>query len=58
MQATKWASIRFFGISASRDWLDDIDPLASTKPGPAAGAGWWTMCYTQAKLALPFGGTL
>ncbi len=26
------ATIRFFRISPSPDWLDDIDPLASTKP--------------------------
>ena len=42
--------------SPSPDWLDDIDPLESTNPATPAGARWWTMCCTQAKLALPFGG--
>ena len=33
-----------------------FEPLVSTKPATPAGARWWTMCCTQAKLALPFGG--
>ena len=57
MQSTRSASIRFFRISPSPDWLDDIDPLASTNPATPAGPRWCTMCCTQAKLALPFGGT-
>ncbi len=57
MQSTRPASIRFLRISPSPDWLDDIEPLASTKPATPAGARWWTMCCTQAKLALPAGGT-
>ena len=32
MQSTTPASIRFFRISPSPDWFDDIDPLASTNP--------------------------
>jgi len=30
----------FFRISPSPDWLDDIDPLASTKPAVPPGAKW------------------
>ena len=57
MQSTKSASIRFFRISPSPDWLDDIDPFASTNPATPAGARWCAMCCTHAKFALPFGGT-
>ena len=56
MQSTWSASIRFFLIPPSPDWADDMEPLASTKPATPVGARWWTMCCTQAKLALPFGG--
>ena len=49
--------MRFLRISPSPDWLDDIDPLASTNPAIPLGARWWTMCCTHAKFALPFGGT-
>jgi len=47
----------FLRISPSPDWLEDMEPLASTKPATPAGARWWMMCWTQAKLALPAGGT-
>ncbi len=43
-------------ISPSPDWLDDIEPLARTKPAMPVGARWWMKCWTQAKLALPVGG--
>ena len=33
-----------------------MEPLASTKPAVPLGAKWWTMCCTQAKLALRGGG--
>ena len=57
MQSTSFASTRFLRIAPSPAWLDDIEPLASTKPAIPAGARWWIMCCTQAKFALPFGGT-
>src|SRR5437867_12512291 len=57
MQSTRSASMMFLRISPSFDWLDDIDPLASTKPASPVGARWWMKCCTQAKLALPAGGT-
>jgi len=47
----------------SPDWLEDMLPLARTKPAMprddpgAAGARWWMKCCTQAELALPRGGT-
>ena len=56
MQSTRSASISCLRISPSPDWLDDIEPFASTKPATPAGARWWTMCCTHAKLALPAGG--
>ena len=48
--------MRFLRISPSPDWLDDIEPFDSTNPAMPAGARWWTMCWTQAKLALRAGG--
>ena len=57
MQSTRPASIRFFRISPSPDCWEDMDPLANTNPAMPVGARWWTMCCTQAKFALPFGGT-
>jgi hypothetical protein len=39
------------------DRLEDMLPLANTKPAKPAGARWWMKCCTQAKLALPLGGT-
>ena len=56
MQSTKSASMMFFRISPSFDWLDDIEPFARTKPASPVGARWWMKCCTQAKLALPAGG--
>lgn len=44
-------------ISPSPDWLDDIEPLASTKPAMPFGARWCEKCCTQAKFALLAGGT-
>ena len=38
MQSTKSASIRFFRISPSPDWFDDIEPFASTNPATPPGA--------------------
>ena len=43
-------------ISPSPDWLLLMLPLARTKPAMPCGARWWTMCWTQAKFALPAGG--
>ena len=57
MQSTRLASISDLRMFPSPDWLDDMEPLASTKPAAPAGDRWWTMCCTQAKLALPLGGT-
>ena len=37
MQSTRSASMRFLRISPSPDWLDDIEPLASTKPATPVG---------------------
>ena len=57
MQSTTSASMMFLRISPSPDWLDDIEPLARTKPASPVGAKWWIMCCTQAKFAFPAGGT-
>ncbi len=38
MQSTRSASMMFLRISPSPDWLDDMEPLASTKPGEPVGA--------------------
>ena len=43
-------------ISPSPEVLDDIEPLASTKPACPWGATWWMKCCTHAKLALLGGG--
>ncbi len=43
-------------MSPSPDWLEDMEPLARTKPASPVGARWWMKCCTQAKLALPAGG--
>ena len=55
MQSTRPALIKFLRISPSPDWLDDMEPLASTNPAVPRGARWWTMCCTQAKLAFALG---
>src|SRR3989449_10521795 len=47
----------FLRISPSFDVLEDIEPLASTKPVIPPGERWCMKCCTQAKLALFFGGT-
>ena len=57
MQSTRSASIRFVRILPSPDWLEDMEPLARTKPAVPRGERWCKKCWTQAKLALPFGGT-
>ena len=44
-------------ISPSPDWLLLMLPLASTNPAIPCGARWWMKCWTQAKFALPAGGT-
>ena len=56
MQSTRSASMMARRMSPSPDWLDDMEPLASTKPAVPPGARWWRKCCTQAKLALPAGG--
>ena len=56
MQSTRSASTMFFRISPSPDWLEDMDPFASTNPAMPRGARWWRKCCTQAKLAFPTGG--
>ena len=56
MQSTMSASIIALRISPSPDWLELIEPLASTNPAMPLGAKWWMKCWTQAKLALPVGG--
>ena len=55
MQSTISASTIARRMSPSPDWLELIDPLASTKPARPLGERWWMKCCTQAKLALPFG---
>ena len=57
MQSTRSASMRACLIVPSPDWLEDMLPLARTKPAMPWGARWWMKCCTQAKLALPRGGT-
>src|SRR2546427_7122775 len=57
MQSTKSASTMFLRISPSFDVLEDMEPLAKTKPEIPMGERWWMKCCTQAKLALFFGGT-
>ena len=57
MQSTRSASMRARRMSPSPDWLEDMLPLARTKPAMPCGARWWMKCCTQAKLALPLGGT-
>jgi len=57
MQSTRSASMRARRMSPSPDWLEDMLPLARTKPAMPWGARWWMKCCTQAKLALPLGGT-
>jgi len=57
MQSTRSASIRVQRMSPSLDWLEDILPLARTKPTMPRGARWWMKYCSQAKLALPLGGT-
>src|SRR5207249_10028067 len=57
MQSTKSASIMFLRISPSFEVLEDMEPLASTKPAIPVGERWWMKCCTQAKLALFVGGT-
>ena len=57
MQSTSPASMMFLRISPSPDWFDDMEPLARTKPAMPRGARWYRKCCTQAKLALPVGGT-
>src|SRR2546427_12178914 len=56
MQSTKSKPMIAFLISPSPDWLEDIEPLAKTKPAIPPGARWFIMCSTQAKLAFPTGG--
>ena len=56
MQSTKSASSMALRISPSPDCCDDMEPLASTTPAVPPGLRWCTMCCSQAKLALPFGG--
>src|SRR5665647_2777821 len=57
MQSTRPCSTRFLRISPSPDWLEDIEPLASTKPATPVGDSLLAMCCTHAKFALPAGGT-
>ena len=56
-QSTRSASIRLLRILPSPDWLEDMEPLARTKPAMPRGERWCRKCWTQAKLALPLGGT-
>src|SRR3989441_12290687 len=46
-----------FRISPSPEVLEDIEPLAKTKPTIPLGERWWMKCCTHAKFAFPFGGT-
>ena len=58
MQSTKPASIDVLADLRPRpDWLEDMEPFASTNPAAPRGAKWYRKCCTQAKLALPTGGT-
>ena len=57
MQSTRSASMIFFRISPSPEVFEDIEPLARTKPAIPIGERWWMSCWTQAKFALPLGGT-
>ena len=56
MQSTTSASTIARRISPSPLCCELIEPLASTTPAVPNGARWWTMCCSQAKLALPAGG--
>ena len=47
MQSTWSASTSFCRMTPSPDCMDDMEPLASTKPAVPVGAKWWMKCCTQ-----------
>ena len=48
MQSTTSPSIIARRISPSPDWVEDIEPLASTTPAVPEGARWYRMCCSHA----------
>ena len=48
---------RLADLALARLAATTCEPFASTKPAMPVGARWWMKCCTQAKFALPAGGT-
>jgi hypothetical protein len=54
-QSTRSTPIRDLRMLPLPEVLEDMDLLVRTNPTMPFGAGWWTKCCAEVKLALPQG---